>query len=574
VNAKHLIAHFDNIAEAPEGIPRLRSLVLDMAAAGALSRPEAGDESAETLAASMRSEKDRLVKSGQIRRGKPVPAIGEADLPSDRPAQWQWGRLGDLSALITKGTTPTSVGHSFTSSGVNFVKIEAIREGKLLPQNITSYVSPSTHDFLSRSRLEAGDILFSIAGSIGTSALVTRDVLPANTNQALALIRGTNLIYLSEFVLICLRSSLSTLTRNQARGGAMNNISLEDVRNFVMPVVAREEQARIVRKANELMALCDELEEAQTSRERRRDRLATASQRRLVEATGDDKAFHASADFYLKRVPRLTTRPEHIAELRRTIIDLAVRGVLAHQNPNDQPISELRRRIRSAASEAAASGKKARQTIAFDIEFEPFEPPPGWLWMGLGETGRIFTGNSINDALREELSRVEDGRPFIATKDVGYGRAPLVYENGLKVPWDNTDLRVARPQAVFICAEGGSAGRKIGIADREVCFGNKLVANETWPAIEPRYILWVYQSAYFLVEFRDKMTGVIGGISRANFLGLPVPIPPQAEQKRIVARVDELMRACDELEARVNKGRTTQARLLESVLYQALHAAS
>ena len=98
-------------------------------------------------------------------------------------------RLGDIATLITKGTTPTSVGYTFTDTGVNFVKIESIREdGTFIPDKF-AHISDECNTKLKRSQLQENDILFSIAGAIGRTAIVTKDCLPANTNQALAIIR-------------------------------------------------------------------------------------------------------------------------------------------------------------------------------------------------------------------------------------------------------------------------------------------------------------------------------------------------------------------------------------------------
>ena len=187
--------------------------------------------------------------------------------------------------MITKGSTPTSYGHAFTQTGINFIKVESIQKGLLLSKNVTSFISEETYNFLARSQLETGDILFSIAGSIGTCAVVTNDVLPANTNQALAIIRGTQLVYNPAFLLICIQSSVVHVILNKARGGAMNNVSLDDIQNFVTPLPPLAEQHRIVAKVDELMVLCDQLQAAQTEREQSRDRLVAASLHRIGNLT-------------------------------------------------------------------------------------------------------------------------------------------------------------------------------------------------------------------------------------------------------------------------------------------------
>jgi len=268
-----------------------------------------------------------------------------------------------------------------------------------------------------------------------------------------------------------------------------------------------------------------------------------------------------NAEGLLAHYARITEAPAAIPRLRRFVLDLAVRGKLAHQDPNDEPAAELLKGI-AAERKARISRAAIRQSKSPDpIENAPFELPSGWSWVPLGETGNIFTGNSVNDPTREQLERTQEGRPFIATKDVGYGLDRIKYANGLLVKFSDERFKIARPGSVLICAEGGSAGRKIGLTDREVCFGNKLLANETSSVVSPRFVLYVYMSDFFYSQFAEKMTGVISGISIGKFVELLFPLPPFVEQQRIVAKVDELMALCDRLEAARARREATRDRL-------------
>ncbi len=240
--------------------------------------------------------------------------------------------------------------------------------------------------------------------------------------------------------------------------------------------------------------------------------------------------------------------PDAVAKMRELIVESAIRGNLVPQSDCDEPASELLTRL--AAVSDFQSGRASKQPSLPPVGDDGYLPlPRGWAWTRLGNTGRIFNGDSVSESGKAELAKVEDGLPFIATKDVGYGRDALAYDNGLKVPKGDPRFKVASAKTVLICAEGGSAGRKIGITDRDICFGNKLYANEVREGIHHRFIFYAYQSTTFFKEFKSRMTGIIGGISRREFLALPIPIPPEAEQKRIVAKVDELMALCDRLEA-------------------------
>lgn len=240
--------------------------------------------------------------------------------------------------------------------------------------------------------------------------------------------------------------------------------------------------------------------------------------------------------------------PGAVAKMRELVLELAIRGALVPQDDHNEPSSKLLNRLELfSMSQVGQERKLVWLPPVGDDAY--LDLPIGWAWTRLGNTGRIFNGNSVSESGKVELAKVESGLPFIATKDVGYGRDPLAYDNGLKVPFGDPRFKVARANTILICSEGGSAGRKIGITDREVCFGNKLYANEVLEGIHYRFLFYVYQSPTFLKQFRSRMTGIIGGISRSEFLALPIPIPPEEEQKQIVAKVDELMVLCDRLEA-------------------------
>jgi type I restriction enzyme S subunit len=248
---------------------------------------------------------------------------------------------------------------------------------------------------------------------------------------------------------------------------------------------------------------------------------------------------------FFEKFEMFADAPNAVAKMRELILESAIRGKLVPRNVTDEPASELLKRIASVQA-----GQVRKQAVLPPVGDDSYlQIPSGWVWTRLGNTGRIFNGDSVSESGKAELAKVEDGLPFIATKDVGYGRAALVYDNGLKVPLCDPRFKVARANAVLICAEGGSAGRKIGVTNCDVCFGNKLYANEVWEWIHHRYVFYVYQAPTFFKEFAARMTGIIGGIARSEFLSIPFPLPPLAEQKRIVAKVDELMALCDRLEA-------------------------
>ena len=152
-------------------------------------------------------------------------------------------KLDDLSIRITKGTTPTTAGFEFTNEGVNFVKIENITENGQLLKESFMHVSQECHDTFKRSQLQKGDVLFSIAGAIGRTAVVDEDILPANTNQALAIIRLKDNVINTDYLIQCLHSEYVVKQyRSKKRGAAQLNLSLEDISNLKIPLPERSLQ--------------------------------------------------------------------------------------------------------------------------------------------------------------------------------------------------------------------------------------------------------------------------------------------------------------------------------------------
>ncbi len=242
--------------------------------------------------------------------------------------------------------------------------------------------------------------------------------------------------------------------------------------------------------------------------------------------------------------------PDGIEKLRELILTLAMQGKLVEQDPNEPPASELLKEIEAEKLQLVKVGKIKKPKILPTIEQvdAPYALPESWVWTRLGNIGNIFNGNSINANEKESKYTGVDGLPYIATKDVGYGHDALDYKNGIYIPESEGKFEVARQGSVLICAEGGSAGRKCGIAELDICFGNKLFANEPCGGIPSKFILYLYLSPIFKRFFSEAMTGIIGGVSIAKFLELPVPIPPLGEQYRIVSRLDDLMARCSALE--------------------------
>lgn len=253
--------------------------------------------------------------------------------------------------------------------------------------------------------------------------------------------------------------------------------------------------------------------------------------------------------------------------LHQRLLDIAIQGRLVDQDPNDEPASLLLKRIRTEKERLVKEGKLKKANLNDSIIYKaednkyyektgketeciddqiPFEIPSSWEWVRLLNVSDLYTGNSISADEKKKKFIGVDGKEYIGTKDV-LPNGEIVYENGVKIT--NEELphfKIAPKNSTLLCVEGGSAGRKIGILDRDVCFGNKLCCFVPIE-IDSRFLFYFLQSPIFIAEFKEKLTGIIGGVSVDTLRSLLLPLPPLSEQGRIVGKLEELFGVLDRL---------------------------
>lgn len=262
-------------------------------------------------------------------------------------------------------------------------------------------------------------------------------------------------------------------------------------------------------------------------------------------------------------------------ELKNSILQLAVQGKLVPQDSSEAPASELLKEIKAEKERLIKEGKlkKEKSMPSVSEDEVPFEIPESWQWIRLGDFCSIYNGNSINaDEKVEKYSKPCEGRVFIATKDVGFDNL-IDYENGIYIPYSEDSFKIAPADSVLLCMEGGSAGRKIGLLEREVCFGNKLCCLSPLQ-VQCKYLFYFLQTPAFFSVFTGLMTGIIGGVGAAKIKMIHIPIPPLDEQKRIVARIEELLPLVAEYDAAESRlaelNGTFSDKLRKSILQQAI----
>ena len=250
-----------------EDVKKAKSKILDLAIRGKLVPQDPNDEPASVLLERIRAEKEELIKQGKIKRDKKESVIFKGDDNSyyeDLPDQWVETKLSTISEVITKGTTPRGGKVAYADNGIGFLRAENIAGYEKLALNNLNYVDDKSHnDFLKRSILKANDILITIAGTLGRTAVVPCEALPLNTNQAVAIVRLVNCKLVNvKFVIFAINSpAIKKDLLMQSVDMAIPNLSLENISNCTIPLPPLAEQERIVNAVETLFAQIDKIAE-------------------------------------------------------------------------------------------------------------------------------------------------------------------------------------------------------------------------------------------------------------------------------------------------------------------------
>jgi type I restriction enzyme S subunit len=350
-------------------------------------------------------------------------------------------------------------------------------------------------------------------------------------------------------------------TRHKLTQGRMVDIPV--------PVPPLPEQRRIVEKVDQLMAVCDALEERQRRRAEKRVRLNQAALHHLTTATDD-----AELAGHWRRIHDhfglLYDAPETVAELRQAVLQLAVRGKLVPQDASDEPASVLLERIEAEKQRLFEEGKisKPKSLPPISEDDVPFAVPQGWVWVRMG--GLSY---KITDGAHKTPTYVPAGVPFISVKDFSGGF--LDFSNTRFIsPEEHRELykRCDPKRGDILLGRIGTLGKPVVVdTDQEFSlFVSVGLIRLAGGFISPAFVRDVLDSPHAQCEF-DRIK--VGGATHTNKLNLGdlqeilIPLPPLPEQRRIVDKVDELMALCDELEAKLTRARTKAEHLASAVVH-------
>jgi type I restriction enzyme, S subunit len=426
--------------------------------------------------------------------------------------------------------------------------------------------------------LREGDLLWNSTGT-GTIGRVIRLINPPQKlvcDSHVTIVRCLEVD--PEYVRAWLRSDHVYAVIEDRAAGSTNQVELTSqmAANQIVPLPPLAEQRRIVVKVDELMALCDQLEAARAKREAMRNRLTAASLVRLNAPDPDPATFANHARFAFENLATLTTRPDQIKQLRQTVLNLAVRGKLVPQDPNDEPASELLKRLEKARVAAYSREElRTRPPITkLSREDLTFEIPHSWELAFFDDLFVIVSG--VTKGQKIPASESIDV-PYLRVANVQRGHLDLTVIKTIAVRRVDKE-RYALRRGDILMTEGGDwdkLGRAAiwreeitGCIHQNHIFRVRPPSNEILPEWVMSYVNSLLGRAFF--EEASKQTTNLASINMTQLRGCPIPLPPLAEQHRIVAKVDGLTALCDRLEAGLTAAADTRRRLLDALLAEAL----
>jgi type I restriction enzyme S subunit len=551
MNANRLIQHYERIADTPDTIQRLRRFVSDLAVRGKLVPQDPDDEPASELLKQVAVEKARLVKPGEKKCERSGKAAGTPMTPLALPRGWVWTNLQAICTSITDGD---HLPPPKAQSGVPFLVISDVRS-KDINYSPQRYVPRDYYARLDPSRQpRTGDLLYTLVGSFGIPVEVRSDI-PFCVQRHIRILRPSKIVVLKFLARIMESDVVFRQADACATGIAQKTVPLSGLRNLTVPLPPIAEQHRIAAKIDEMMGLCDRLETARANREATRDRLTTACLSRLNAV--DPENFADEACFALNALAALTKRPDQIRQLRKTILNLAVRGKLVPQDPTDEP----------AKVSASACDRV------------PSQIPDSWRYTRLG--------NFLSEDTRNGYSRRPDdapnGTPILRISAGTLRRDGIVAEEEHKLISGTTSgdrlqygLKAGDLLACRFNGNKAFVGRLTMFKDYlgiRPIYPDKLIRVRLAPELAlPAYLRFAAETEIVRTQVEALCATTVGnwGISATNLKEIRFPVPPLAEQYRIVRKVEELMEVCDRLEASLTTAADTRRRLLDALLAEAL----
>ncbi|MEZ9448817.1 restriction endonuclease subunit S [Vibrio splendidus] len=557
------------------GVKKLRELILELAVRGKLVPQDLTDEPASILLERIAAEKAQLVKEKKIKKPKILPPIAEVEKPFELPNGWAWARFDDLinqQYPISYGVLVPGVE---VDGGVPFVRIGdiSINLAPTLPEKTISKDIDAKYE---RTRLQGGEILMAVVGSIGKLGVAPYTWKGANIARALCRIVPAAEIS-KEFVLILLRSEfMQSNFQGDTRTLAQPTLNVGLIKSSRTPVPPLAEQHRIVTKVDELMTLCDQLEQQTEA--------SIEAHQLLVTTLLDTLTNSADAEELMQNWARISehfdtlfTTEASIDQLKQTILQLAVMGKLVPQDPNDEPAAKLLERLDVERNEWLIEHSDTynecktmlRKLKKLDQPKPPFPLPRGWKCVHLIELSRLLV-----DCHNKTAPYVESGIPIIRTTNIRERKfvdKDLKYVN--QETYDYWSRRCPPKHGDIMFTREAPMGEALIVPEgSKWCLGQRtMLIRPMHDYISNEFLLLALTEPHLLERASEHAVGLtVKHLRVGDVENLNLPIPPLSEQLKIVAKVNELMDFCVELKVRLKESQSTQLNLTDAIVEQAV----
>lgn len=546
------------------GIKKLRELILELAVRGKLVLQNPNDEPASELLKRIAAEKAELVKQGKIKKQKPLPEISEDEKPFELPERWEWVRLGELFNSIASGGTPSKSNPDFWKGDIPWASVKDLGKEKYITK---------TQDYISHQGLEAGskladegDILICTRMGLGKIGIAS---CPVAFNQDLKSVKLTSGVSLDFFF-----NTYSTV-KIKGTGTTVEGIKQEQLLNYVIGLPSGNEQHQIVEKVDELMSLCDQLEQQSlTSLDAHQQLVET-----LLATLSDSQNSEALAENWARisqHFDTLFTTEASIDALKQTILQLAVMGKLVPQDPNDEPASELLKRIEQEKAQLVKEGKIKKQKPLPPVsdEEKPFELPQGWEWIRFSEIlAELKYGTS------QKCDYSTNGYPVLRIPNVVGGEISLEdMKFGKLSEHEVKELSLKKDDLIFIRSNGSLnlVGQctllRQSLVDHAYA-GYLIRARMFSDSVCAEYISLMMKTVFIRdqIEKPIRTTTGVKNINSSELSNLKLALPPLLMQKVIVEKADVLLSFCESLQSRLQSAQQTQLHLADALTDAALN---
>lgn len=549
------------------GIKKLRELILELAVRGKLVPQDPNDEPASELLKRIAAEKAELVKLGKIKKPKPLPEISEEEKPFELPVGWEWTRLGFISNYgFCDKAEPEDV-----TPDTWILELEDIEK---VTSKLLHKVTFAERAFKSsKNRFSQGDVLYGKLRPYLDKVIVANE--PGVCTTEIIPITSYGNIY-PEFLRLLLKAPNFIIYANSSTHGMnLPRLGTEKALLAVVELAPIQEQLRIVSRVNKLMSLCDQLEQySLTSLDAHQQLVET-----LLTTLTDSQNAEELAENWARiseHFDTLFTTEASIDALKQTILQLAVMGKLVPQVPNDEPASELLKRIAQEKAQLVKDGKMKKQKPLPPIsdEEKPFELPEGWEWCLFEDVVDIQSGITKG---RNLANRKLITIPYLRVANVQRGYLDLSEVKEIDIPEEEKD-KYHVIKGDLLITEGGdwdTVGRTTVwshdwyIANQNHVFKGRVIGQDIDPYWLETYMNSPYSRDYFASA--SKQTTNLASINKTQLRGCPVAIPPRNEAEKIMLKLNDFNELCEKLKLQIKSAQQTQLHLADALTDAAIN---